>query len=220
MPPLARSPDGLAFSPAVQAVQSRKRSRAAYAAAAWPIEISAALAEFVAAQTSIYLATASSDGQPYIQHRGGPAGFLRVLDARTLAFADFRGNRQYISTGNLAENDRVHLFLMDYEHRRRIKVWGRARVVDDDPAFVARLMPTGTRAKADQAIVVSVEAWDMNCPSHIPQRFDAEQVAEALAWRDARIDVLEAEVAALRRPDADAPTRDDPSSGTPGSTAA
>ncbi|HEY6035835.1 MAG TPA: pyridoxamine 5'-phosphate oxidase family protein, partial [Kofleriaceae bacterium] len=143
----------IAFSPSVKAVQTRKGSRRAYARVdqrgGWEGTFTAELAAFLADQDSIYLATASAAGQPYIQHRGGPPGFLHVLDDHTLAFADFAGNRQYITTGNLAENPRAHLFAMDYLHRRRIKLWGTARVVEDDPALLARLMPAGYAAKPD-----------------------------------------------------------------------
>jgi uncharacterized protein len=199
MPDFDRSPDDLAFSAAVRAVQTRKGSRRAYEEALWPIDLSRDLQEFIAEQRSLFLASASADGQPYIQHRGGPPGFLKVLDSRTIAFADFRGNRQFITTGNLAENDRVELFLIDYTHQRRFKIWGRARVFEDDPDLVARLMPEDTRARADQAVVVTVEAWDVNCPQHIPQRFEAEDVARALADRDAKITELQAEVARLEQ---------------------
>jgi uncharacterized protein len=197
MPDFDRSPDDLAFSASVRAVQNRKGSRHVYEDALWPIDISGDLAAFVATQTSAFLASASADGRPYIQHRGGPAGFLTVLDSRTIAFADYRGNRQFITTGNLAENDRVELLLIDYTHQRRVKIWGRARVVEDDPGLIARLMPEGTRARADQAIVITVEAWDVNCPQHIPQRFEAADVARTLAARDAQITELQAEVARL-----------------------
>jgi uncharacterized protein len=193
-----RSPDGLAFSPAVQAVQQARGSRGHYAGATWPIDISADLESFIAAQRSVFLASASADGQPYIQHRGGPPGFLRVLDSRTIAFSDFRGNRQYITTGNLTENDRVELFLIDYMHQKRVKIWGRARMTDDAD-LIARLMPEGVRARAEQAMVITVEAWDVNCPQHIPQRFEAEDVARSLLDRDARITALQAEVARLEQ---------------------
>ena len=133
-----------------------------------------------------------------MQHRGGPRGFLRVLDERTLAFADFRGNRQYISQGNLAENDRAFLFLMDYARRRRIKIWGRARVVEDDPALLERLADPAYEGRPEQAIVFEIEAWNANCPQHIPQRFDAAQVATAVAALQARIAELEQENAALQ----------------------
>src|SRR5438128_11920293 len=143
-PPNAYSSD-VAFTPSVKAVQTRRGSRRAYGRmeerGSWKTRITPDLAEFIAAQTSIFLATANKEGQPYIQHRGGPPGFLRVLDDKTIGFADFRGNRQYITLGNLGENPRAHLFLMDYAHRRRIKIWGTARVVEDDPALLEALRP-------------------------------------------------------------------------------
>jgi predicted pyridoxine 5'-phosphate oxidase superfamily flavin-nucleotide-binding protein len=153
----------------------------------------------VAEQRSLFLATASAGGQPYVQHRGGPPGFLHVLDPHTLAFADFAGNRQYISLGNLSENPKVLLFLIDYAERRRVKIWGEAKVVEHDAALLARLAPAGYRARPERAIVIRVTAWDANCPQHIPQRLEAADVEAALAARDARIAELEAEVAALRK---------------------
>ena len=159
------------------------------------------LQAFIAAQTSVYLATANADGQPYIQHRGGPAGFLRVLDERTLAFVDYAGNRQYITAGNLSENPKAHLFLMDYERRQRIKIWGHAKVIEGDDALASALMPSGYKARAEQVIVFSVSAWDANCNQHIPTRIDAVTVKEALDARDQRIAALEAELASLRRTD-------------------
>jgi uncharacterized protein len=192
----------VAFSEAVKAVQIRKGSRRAYAqqedAGSWETEISDDLKGFVEAQTSVFLATASADGQPYIQHRGGPAGFLRVIDRQTLGFVDFSGNRQFISSGNLAENPKAQLFLIDYAKRRRVKIWGRARVVEGDADLVARLMPEGYKARPEQVILFDVTAWDANCPQHIPQRFEAADVARALAGREARIAALEGEVAGLR----------------------
>jgi len=166
-------PSDVAFTPAVKAIQARKGSRNAYArmetGAGWETEVTPELAAFLAKQNSFFLATASADGQPYIQHRGGPPGFLRVLDATTLGFADFRGNRQYISLGNLSENPKVHLFLVDYATGTRIKVWGEAEVVEDDPALLAELTPKDYDARPEQAILVHVTAWDMNCPQHIPR---------------------------------------------------
>ena len=192
----------VAFTAAVKALQARKGSRRAYAAmearGGWEARITAGLAEFVASQTSFFLATANGAGQPYVQHRGGPPGFLRVIDDRTLAFADFAGNRQFITQGNLAENSKAHLFLMDYARRRRIKIWGDARVVEEDPALVAALMPAGYKARAEQAIVFEVSAWDENCPQHIPRLLDAHDVDAALADRDRRIAELEAELESLR----------------------
>jgi hypothetical protein len=195
----------IAFSPQVKAIQARKGSRKGYARleqnGGFRNEIDDDLAAFLAAQTSIMLATASADGQPYIQHRGGPAGFLHVLDKSTIAFADFTGNKQFITQGNLAENPKAYIFVMDYAHRRRIKLWGHARVVEDDEALIADLMPKDYKARPEQAIVFTVEAWDTNCPQHIPQKFDAADVAEALAKRDARIAELEAALeAATRQP--------------------
>ena len=192
----------VAFTPTVKAVQTRKGSRAGYQRmeerGSWESRITPELAAFIAAQTSVFLATASRDGQPYIQHRGGPAGFLHVLDERTLGFADFAGNRQYITQGNLADNPKAHLFLIDYAHRRRVKIWGQARVVEGDAGLVAKLMPEGYKARAEQAIVFTVAAWDSNCPQHIPQRFEAADVAKALAERDRRIAELEGEIERLR----------------------
>ncbi|MBK7586701.1 MAG: pyridoxamine 5'-phosphate oxidase family protein [Myxococcales bacterium] len=185
----------IAFTPAVKALQVQRGSRSAYArmeaGGGWARGISDELRAFIGEQTSVFLGTANAEGQPYIQHRGGPRGFLRVLDEHTLAFADFRGNRQFISLGNLSENPKIHLFLIDYAQQRRIKLWGRAKVVDDDPQLLADLMPAGYAAKPEQAIVIEVHAWDVNCPQHIPQRLEAADVAEALAERDRRISELE-----------------------------
>jgi predicted pyridoxine 5'-phosphate oxidase superfamily flavin-nucleotide-binding protein len=192
----------VAFTPAVKAIQARKGSRRAYERVeekgGWQTRITPDLAAFIEAQTSIFMATANRQGQPYIQHRGGPAGFLHVLDDRTIGFADFSGNRQYISQGNLAENPKAHLFLIDYVHRQRVKIWGEARVVEDDPALLEKLMPRGYEAKPEQAILFTVTAWDSNCRQHIPQRFEAADVAAALDERDKRIAELEAEVKRLR----------------------
>lgn len=195
----------VAFTPAVKAIQARKGSREAYAKAeqrGWRTEVDENLAAFLADANSFYFATASADGQPYIQHRGGSKGFLKVLDKQTLAFADYAGNRQYLTQGNLSENPKAYIFVMDYAHRRRVKIWGEARVVEDDDALTDALMPKGYRARPEQVIVFKIGAWDTNCPQHIPQKFDAADVAAALAARDQRIAELEAEVAALkdRRP--------------------
>jgi predicted pyridoxine 5'-phosphate oxidase superfamily flavin-nucleotide-binding protein len=174
----------IAFSPAVKAVQERRGSRCAYARleqnGGWDSKIDAVLAKFIAGMRSFYLATSSKDGQPYVQHRGGPPSLLRVIDETTLAFTDFAGNRQYISTGNLAENPRAMLFLMDYQHRRRVKIWGQARVIEDDPELIARLFSDDYRARPEAAILFTVEAWDANCPQHIPQMLFAVDVAAAI----------------------------------------
>jgi uncharacterized protein len=192
----------VAFTPSVKAIQARKGSRGAYASqeerGAWVTRIDADLAAFIAAQTSAFIASASLEGQPYIQHRGGPAGFLKVLDERTIGFADFSGNRQYITLGNLADNPKAHLFLIDYAQRRRVKLWGRARVVEGDPTLTAALMPPAYKARPEQVILFSVSAWNANCSQHIPQRLEAAEVGAALAERDRRIQELEAELARLR----------------------
>ena len=209
-----RSPiaSDIAFTPAVRAIQARKGSRAAYARmeerGGWSATITPDLAAFIASQTSAFLGTANGAGQPYIQHRGGPPGFLQVQDARALAFADFRGNRQFITQGNLAENPQAHLFLIDYATRQRVKLWGTARVVEDDPALVARLLPPDCKATSEQAIVFRVSAWDANCPRRIPRRLDAASVAAAIEARDRRIAELEAEIARLVH----LPVRQDPGS--------
>ncbi|RWM10136.1 MAG: pyridoxamine 5'-phosphate oxidase [Mesorhizobium sp.] len=192
----------VAFTPTVKAIQSRKGSRDSYARVeqrgGWQATITPDLAAFVEAQISVFLATANAEGQPYVQHRGGPAGFLKVLDDHTIGFADFSGNRQFITQGNLQDNHQAFLFLIDYMLRQRIKVWGRARVIENDPDLMAKLMHTGYQARPEQVILFTVTAWDANCPQHIPQRFEAADVAAALAERDRRIAGLEREIAGLR----------------------
>jgi len=196
------SSSDIAFSPAVKTVQERRGSRAAYARmeqkGGFATTIEPGLADFIADARSFYLATASKDGQPYVQHRGGPPGFLRVLDERTLAFADFGGNRQYITAGNLEENPRALIFLMDYANRRRVKIWGAARVVEHDAALNARLLPAGYQARVEAVILFTVEAWDANCPQHIPHMLFAEDVALVVDELKARVASLEAENARLR----------------------
>jgi predicted pyridoxine 5'-phosphate oxidase superfamily flavin-nucleotide-binding protein len=192
----------VAFTPAVKAIQQAKGSRDAYAdveeRGGWRTEIDEKLAGFLTEANSLYFATATDDGQPYIQHRGGPKGFVKILDKNTLAFADYSGNRQYITQGNLTENPKAYIFVMDYAHRRRVKLWGEARVVEDDPALLKSLMPRGYKARPEQVILFRISAWDTNCAQHIPQKFDAADVAAALAARDTRIAELEAELAALK----------------------
>ena len=193
----------IAFTPAVKDVQSRRGSRRIYekveARGGFRTEITEDLVAFVGSVDTAYLATASADGQPYAQHRGGPNGFIRVIDKHTIGFADFAGNRQYISTGNLAENSKAFLFLMDYANRRRIKLWGRARVVEGDAALLARLMPASYSARPEQAILFEVDSWDANCPQHIPQKFDAADVAAAISKLEERIATLEAENSRLQK---------------------
>ncbi len=192
----------VAFTPAVKAVQARKGSRAHYERVeqrgGWRTTVTPDLAAYLAERDSAYLATANAAGRPYIQHRGGPKGFIRVIDEHTLGFADFSGNRQYITVGNLSENDQAYLFLMDYAHRRRVKIWGRARVVEDDPWLLDRLTPEDYPARPEQAILFTMEAWDTNCNQHIPQKFDAAEIVPAFEAAQARIAQLEAEVARLR----------------------
>jgi predicted pyridoxine 5'-phosphate oxidase superfamily flavin-nucleotide-binding protein len=195
-------PSDVAFTEAVKAQQSRMGSRRAYAhmeeGSGWQTRITPELVEFIAARDSFYLATANAAGQPYIQHRGGPAGFLRVLDEQTLGFADYAGNKQYITLGNIQENAKAHLFLMDYVHRRRIKIWGELSAVEGDAASNARLKPEGYKARVERVMLIKVVAWDVNCPQHIPVKIDARDVAAAVDKRDARIAELEAEVRKLR----------------------
>lgn len=197
-----RPASDVAFSPAVKRVQERRGSRAMLARRdqrdGFGTSITPDLKAFIEMQVSVYLATASADGQPYIQHRGGPEGFLRVLDAQTIGFADYAGNRQYITLGNLSENPKAHLFLIDYMQRQRIKIWGTARVDEGDEALRARLMPAGYRARPEQVLLFTVTAWDVNCSQHIPQRFEAADVAAAIKTREARIAALEVEIAQLK----------------------
>lgn len=190
-------PSDIAFTDRVKAIQTRKGSRDTYARLErqhpWPTTITPDLAQFVATQRSVFLATATSGGQPYIQHRGGPPGFLTVLDEQHLAFADFAGNRQYISQGNLSENPQAFLFLMDYVSRTRVKIWGEAKVLEDAPELLQGLMPPADeyRAKPEQVIVFRVKAWDKNCPQHIPVRLDYEQVQALLKAKDHEIQRLQ-----------------------------
>jgi predicted pyridoxine 5'-phosphate oxidase superfamily flavin-nucleotide-binding protein len=192
----------IAFTPTVKAIQQRKGSRTGYArmeaGGSWQTQVTPALQSFVEAQTSFFLGTANADGQPYIQHRGGPRGFLRVIDSKTLGFADFSGNRQYISQGNLADNPKAYLFLIDYAQQRRIKIWGEARVVEGDADLTAQLMPDGYSARPEQIMLFTITAWDANCPQHIPQRFEAADVEASIADRDERIRLLQLEVEKLK----------------------
>ncbi len=199
---MTRPASDVAFTPAVKAIQEKRGSRAGYAKreekGGWRTKVTPDLAGFLAEARSFYLATASAEGQPYVQHRGGPPGFLRVVDDHTLGFADFKGNRQYITTGNLTENSKAFIFIMDYAQRRRVKIWGRARAVEGDAALLARLWPEGYEARPEQVILFEIEAWDTNCPQHIAQMFAAEDVARTVMQFQARIKELEAEVAALK----------------------
>ena len=197
------TPSDIAFSEAVKAQQRAKGSRPMFERMEqerpWADSLTPDLVGFIEAQTSVFLGTASAEGQPYIQHRGGPAGFLQVLGERQIGLADLAGNRQYITLGNLSENPAAFLFLIDYMHRRRVKLWGRARVVEDDPQLLARLRRPEGRGRPERVILFDVETWDVNCPQHIPQRFEAEHVAAAIAARDERIAELEARLARVTR---------------------
>lgn len=193
----------VAFTPAVKSIQARLGSRDSYhrmeEGSGWSSKITPDLEQFIAQRDSFYLGTASSDGQPYIQHRGGPPGFLRVLDDSTLAFADFTGNRQYISAGNLSENDQVSIFLMDYPNRRRVKIWGRARVIEDDDSLLEALSDDAYAARPEREIAITVDAWDANCPQHITPRYSESEVKARLGELQERIGELEAELETLRR---------------------
>lgn len=191
----------LVFTPAAQKAQAERGSARAYAGRieeGFPDKVTPELAAFIAEQDTVFLATATAGGAPYIQHRGGPKGFIKVLDERTLAFADYRGNRQYITLANLSENDHAFLFLLDPARKQRIKLWGRARVVEDDAALVERLFDKGYKAKPERAILFAIEAWDVNCSAHIVTRFTEADIAEALSAVQAKIAALEAENARLR----------------------
>jgi hypothetical protein len=192
----------IAFTPAVKGVQERLGARAGYAKmeqkGGWRNTVTPDLAAFIAERDSLYLATASAGGRPYIQHRGGPKGFLKVLDEHTLAFADFNGNRQYISMGNLTENNQAFIFLMDYANRRRIKIWGRAEVLEDNPQLMEQLTDPAYSGQPERTFRFHIEAWDSNCPQHITPRFTAEALAPEVQKLHARIAELEAEIAVLR----------------------
>ncbi len=196
------SASDVAFTSAVKAIQQQRGSRAAYARmeakGGWRTTVTPELADLIAGLNSFYLATANAAGQPYIQHRGGPPGFLKILDEKTLGFADYAGNRQYITTGNLSENPHAFLFLIDHVQRRRIKLWGTARVVTDDRVLIQRLFPKDYSANPEQAILFAIEAWDVNCPPHIPQMLPVAEVTAAFQGLQTRITALEAENATLR----------------------
>lgn len=190
----------LAFTPTVMAVQEHEGSRDSYrrleGGEAHHDRLGPAEASFIAARDSFYMATVSETGWPYLQHRGGPRGFLKVLDEGTIGFADFRGNRQYVSVGNLSGDDRVALILVDYPNRRRLKILGRARAVTmDDAAKLGRLDLPGYRAKVERGLLIAVETFDWNCPQHLTPRFTAEEIASAVAPLHARIAELEAALA-------------------------
>ncbi len=191
-----RPSSDVAFTASVKAIQERRGSRRRYRRleekGGFRRTITPDLAAFLAERNSFYLATSNAEGQPYIQHRGGPKGFLKTLDERTLAFADFGGNQQFITLGNLADNPRAFIFAMDYALRRRVKLWGRARVVAEDPAILERLADPAYAGKPEQAILFTVEAWDINCPQHIPQLVAVADVLPVVERLESRIRELEA----------------------------
>ncbi|MBI4276010.1 MAG: pyridoxamine 5'-phosphate oxidase family protein [Rhizobiales bacterium] len=190
----------LVFTPAARRAQAERGSAKVYDARfteGFPNHVTPELAAFIAEQDTAFLATASADGAPYIQHRGGPKGFIKILDERTLGFADYRGNRQYITLGNLSENDCSYLFLLDPARRQRIKIWGRARVVENDPQLIEKLFDAGYKAKPERAILFTIEAWDVNCSAHIVARFTQSEISEVVAVLQGRIRELEAENATL-----------------------
>ncbi|PWB95219.1 pyridoxamine 5'-phosphate oxidase family protein [Methylosinus sporium] len=192
----------IAFTETVKQLQRRNGSRDAYAkmeARGWQDRITPQLAAFIAQQNSFYLATVNAEGQPYIQHRGGPRGFLMPIDEHSLAMADFRGNRQFISQGNLLDNCKAFIFLMDYANRRRIKIWGEASMVEGDDALLRSVTPDDHAAAPERVLLFSVSAWDANCPQHIPRKIDADEVDDMLAKRDRRIAELEALIEQRRR---------------------
>ena len=189
------------FTPAAQRAQAERGSSKAYErriAEGFPDRVTAELAKFIAEQDTAFLATATADGAPYVQHRGGPKGFIKAIDDRTLGFADYRGNRQYITLANLSENDRAFLFLLDPARRQRIKIWGRARVVENDPALIERLFDEGYKARPERVILFTIEAWDVNCSAHIVTRFTEDEIEEAFAAVRDKIAELETENAGLR----------------------
>lgn len=192
-------PSDVAFTPAVKGIQQAKGSRASYARVeqgrGWQTRVTPDLAGFLSGLDMFYLGTANAEGQPYIQYRGGSPGFLKVLDEKTLAFADFGGNRQYITLGNLSENPKAFIFLMDYANSQRVKVWGTARVVDDDAELLDQLRDPNYPAKVERAIVFAIEAWDMNCPQHIHKRFPQRQITPLIEELQGRIADLEAQLA-------------------------
>lgn len=192
------SPEDVLFSAAVKAEQERLGSRPMFEGREWKTEITDDLRQFLGAIDTFFLATASADGRPYIQHRGGPPGFLKAIGTHTLAFADFAGNRQYITLGHLKENDRAHIFILHFATQQRVKLWGRARVIENDPELMERLVNPGYRARPQRAVAFTLEAWDINCTQHIVPRFSEAEIAPGINKLVARIKELEEEVARLK----------------------
>ena len=191
-------PEDVLFSAAVKAEQERLGSRTKFEGRDWATEITDNLRQFLDAIDTFFLATASADGRPYVQHRGGPPGFLKAIGPKLLAFADFGGNRQYITLGHLRENDHAHIFIPHFATQQRLKLWGRARVVEGDAALMERLVDPAYKAKPERAIVFELEAWDVNCRQHITARYSEAEMAPAVNKLVARIKELEEEVARLK----------------------
>jgi predicted pyridoxine 5'-phosphate oxidase superfamily flavin-nucleotide-binding protein len=191
-------PEDVPFSRSVKAEQERLGSRTSFEQKEWVTEITDNLRQFLDAIDTFFFATADAEGRPYVQHRGGPPGFLKPIGSHTLAFADFAGNRQYISLGHLKENDRAHIFILHFATRQRIKLWGRAKVVEGDAELMARLVDPAYKARPQRAIVFTLEAWDVNCQQHIVARYSEAEMAPAVNQLVARIKELEEEVARLR----------------------
>ena len=196
---MTRFVSDIAFTPAVKKIQSQKGSRAAYAkmerGSGWETTVTPELEAFLAGLDMFYLGTANAEGQPYIQYRGGPAGFLKVVDEKTLGFADFGGNRQHISAGNLSENPKAFIFLMDYLNAQRIKLWGRARIVEGDAGLLERLSDPAYPGTVERAVLFEIEAWDVNCPQHIHKRYPESVLAPALAKLQREVQELRAKLA-------------------------
>ena len=191
-------PEDVLFSSAVKAEQARLGSRPAFEGRDFKSEITDDLRQFLAAIDTFFLATASADGRPYVQHRGGPPGFLKPIGTHTLAFADFAGNRQYITLGHLKENDRAHIFILHFATQQRVKLWGRARVIEGDLELMERLVDPAYKARPERAIVFTLEAWDVNCRQHIVPRYSEAEIAPAVDRLARRIRELEEEVARLK----------------------
>lgn len=193
----------IAFTPTIKALQEKYESRASYARmetlGSWPSEVNSDLEIFLSNIDSFYLGTASIHGQPYIQHRGGPKGFLKVLDNKRLAFADFKGNKQFISTGNLSDNNQAFIFLMDYPNRARIKLWGTAEMIYDDIEFIHSLNDQSYKAKPERAIIFTITAWDINCPQHIKPRYTEKEIQNRIKPLESKIVELEKQITLLKK---------------------
>ena len=192
----------IAFTKAVKEMQEENGSRRSYAkmeqSVGWQDRVDQRLANFIEQRDSLYFGTANAEGQPYIQHRGGPKGFLKVLDDKTLAFADYVGNMQYITVGTLRENNKAYIFLIDYPTKTRMKIWGTAKIVENDPDLLAQIHSTDYKAKVERAIIFTIEAWDVNCPQHIQQRFTREELKLEFDALKNRIEELETELSQLK----------------------